>query len=371
MRVHVVDPPAYTPPYDHSLSAALARAGAEVELVTSRFAHGAVPAPDGYLVRDSFYRFASRTALGKPFRRAARAGGHLPGMLGLRRAAAAADVVHYQWLTLPSLDWALIPSKRPRLLTPHGWLRREAWSRRPSRGLRRLLHRMDAVVALSEYGAARLIETAGVATERVRVIPHGAFDYLTRLADPAPLPAELAGAEGPVVLAFGLIRPYKGLDLLIEALNGLPEAELWVVGRPLGIDLAPLRRQASKLPGGARFVTRFVEDRELPAIFGRADVVVLPYRDAEQSGVLYTALAFGKPIVVSDVGGFPEVAARGAARMVSSGDPDALGDALSELLRDAEARERLSAGARAAAAGPYSWEAVGAQTLALYRELLA
>ena len=56
MRVQVVDPPAYTPPYDRSLCAALARAGAEVELVTSRFVHGAVPAPVGYEVREIFSR---------------------------------------------------------------------------------------------------------------------------------------------------------------------------------------------------------------------------------------------------------------------------------------------------------------------------
>jgi glycosyltransferase involved in cell wall biosynthesis len=370
MQVEIVDPPAYTPPYDRSLSAALARAGAEVELVTSRFAHGEVPAPEGYRVRESFYRLASRDGLGDRGRRATRLAGHLPGMLRLRRVVADADVVHYQWLTAPGLDWALLGPGHPRVLTPHGWLRAEAWARRPSLGLRRLFDRMDAIVALSEYGAARLTETAEVPADRVRVIPHGAFDYLTRLDPAAPLPAELEGAEGPVVLAFGLIRPYKGLDLLLEAMAGLPDAELWVVGRPFGVDLVPLRRRAGEIATRVRFLTRFVADRELPAIFERADVVALPYRDAEQSGVLYTALAFGKPIVLSDVGGFPEVAARGAARLVSAGDPDALAEALGELLGDASARERLAAGARAAASGPYSWDAVAAQTLALYRELI-
>ena len=370
MRVEIVDPPAYTPPYDRSLCAALARAGAEVELVTSHFSHGAVPAPDGYRVRESFYRLASRERLRGPAQRAARAAGHLAGMARFRRAGGRADVTHYQWLTLPWLDWALIPRRGPRLLTPHGWLRAEGWRERPSAGLRRLFAGMDAIVALSEYGAARLVETAGVPPGRVRVIPHGAFDYLTRLRDPAPLPPELEGAEGPVVLAFGLIRPYKGVDLLIDALAGLPGAELWVIGRPLGVDLDALRRRAAAIPQRVRFVSRFVGDRELPAIFERADIVALPYRDAEQSGVLYTALAFGKPIVLSDVGGFPEVAARGAARLVSAGDAAALGEVLEALLGDHEARERLAAGARAAASGPYSWEAVAAQTLALYRELL-
>ena len=370
MRVQVVDPPAYTPPYDRSLCAALARAGADVELVTSRFAHGEVPAPEGYPVRESFYRLSGRERIARsPLRRAVRAAEHLTGMARFRRSSGDPDLTHYQWLSAPAIDWALLPRRRPRLLTPHGWLRSEAWDERPSRGMRRLFDRMDAIVALSEYGAARLTE-AGVDHGRVHVIPHGAFDYLTRLRDEAPLARELEGAGGPVVLAFGLIRPYKGTDLLIEAMAGLGDAELWIVGRPLGVDVEALRRRAAELSVSARIVPRFVSEREIPAIFRRADVVALPYGDAEQSGVLYTALAFAKPIVLSDVGGFPEVAARGAARLVSAADRDELAATLAELLADDASRERLAMAARRAAEGPYSWDAIAAQTLALYRRLL-
>jgi glycosyltransferase involved in cell wall biosynthesis len=291
-------------------------------------------------------------------------------MLRFRREPRTADVVHYQWLTVPWLDALLLPAARPRLLTPHGWLRREGWESQPGRGLRRLLDSMDAVVALSDYGAARLVAEAGLPSERVHVIPHGAFDYLTALPDPAPLPPELEGAEGPVVLAFGLVRPYKGTDVLIEAMRGLEGAELWVVGRPLGVDLETLRSLAAQRSVRTRFVPRFVADREIPAIFERADVVALPYRDAEQSGVLYTALAFGKPIVVSDAGGFPEVAARGAARMVGAGSVEELATALAELATDPVARQALGEAAAAAARDAYSWERVAAAHLALYRELL-
>ena len=146
-------------------------------------------------------------------------------------------------------------------------------------------------------------------------------------------------------------------------------AELWIVGNPR-MDVEPLRRLAAEAPGRVRFVTRFVEDAEIPAIFQRADLVVLPYRDGEHSGVLYTGLAFGKPLVLSEVGGFPEVAATGAARLVPPEDPPALAAALNELIADEEARAELSAAAKAAAAGRYSWDEVARQTLALYEELL-
>jgi glycosyltransferase involved in cell wall biosynthesis len=229
---------------------------------------------------------------------------------------------------------------------------------------------MDAVVAHSEHGAGRLRDEVGLEPERVRVIPHGAFDYLTALPDERPLPAELEDAEGPVLLFFGLLRPYKGIDTLLRAFRRLAGgAELWIVGNPR-MDLAPLRALAAEATGRVRFLTRFVADAEIPALFRRADAVVLPYRDAEHSGVLYTALAFGKPLVLSAVGGFAEIAAEGAARLVPADDPEALGAVLHELLEDESARAELSAAARRAAAGPYSWDAAAAQTLALYRELL-
>ena len=86
MRVQVVDPSAYTPAYDHALAAALARAGVEVELLTSAFAYGATPAADDYRVRELFYRHA-RGAAGTPARRAAKLIEHVPDMLRYRRVA--------------------------------------------------------------------------------------------------------------------------------------------------------------------------------------------------------------------------------------------------------------------------------------------
>ncbi|HET9678241.1 MAG TPA: glycosyltransferase family 4 protein [Solirubrobacterales bacterium] len=367
MKVQLVDPSAFTPPYDRALAAALARAGAEVELLTARFLYGPVPPPEGYRVNELFYRRSAARGLDAPARLPFKAAEHLPDMLRLRQAADA-DVVHYQWLTIPPLDVHLLPPLRPRVMTAHYILPPQP-SRRQVRSAHRVLGAMDAVVAHSEHGAARLRDEVGLDPARVRVIPHGAFDYLAKLPEEKPLPPELEGAEGTVILSFGLLRPYKGIEQLLEAIRRVRDAELWIVGNPR-MDVGPLQKLAKEVPGRIRFVTRFVDDAEIPAIFRRADLLVLPYLDAEHSGVLYTGLAFGKPMVLSAVGGFPEVAAAGAARLVPPGDTTALADALTELTADEAARAELAAAATRAAAGPFSWEEAARRTLDLYRELL-
>jgi glycosyltransferase involved in cell wall biosynthesis len=368
MRVHVVDPSAFTPPYDHALCSALGRAGEAVELITSRFAYGAAPEPDRYVRREFFYPWAPGRA-GSALRRAAKLAEHVPDMLRYRAlAGAAADVVHFQWLDVQWLDSWLLP-RAPVVLTAHDLLPREP---RPGQtaAQRRLYGAVDAVVVHSEYGRRRLVEGLGVPAEHVHVIPHGAFTHLAQRREELPLPSELRSVEGPVVMFFGLLRPYKGLEVLLEAWRGVSGAELWIVGMPR-MALEPLRALAGD---SVRFVPRFVSDAELPAFFRRADVVALPYVRTErfdQSGVLATALAFGKAMIVSDIGGVGEVAAAGAARLVAPGDPAALSEALRELLDDPAARAALMAGARQAAAGPFSWDEAARRTVALYRSLLA
>jgi glycosyltransferase involved in cell wall biosynthesis len=403
MRVHVVDPSAYTPPYDHALCRALAAAGAKVELYTSRFAYGQAPAPEGYERRELFYRLSHReTATGTRSRanQALKLAEHIPDMLRYRHAAREADVVHFQWLTVQPLDVHLLPRRRPTsqgrrprlVLTAHDVLPREPRTGQLA-AQRQLYKRFDAVVVHSERGRERLL-TLGVDRNRVHVIPHGAFTHLAAPpagASAASLPPAQTSvpsapsaqattvssgsrASGlpfqtarPVVLFFGLLRPYKGLDVLLQAWRGIEDAELWIVGMPR-MNVAALKAAASP---NVRFVPRFVSDTELPAYFARADLVVLPYLEADQSGVIFTALAFGKPLLLSDVGGFPEVASTGAARTVPAGDADALGAALRELLADPATLTVMAERARAAAAEPYSWEAIAKRTLELYRSLLS
>src|SRR5688500_1773728 len=101
MRVVIVDPPAYTPPYDRSLASALARAGAQVELVTSRFRFGSVAEPEGYEAREWFYPLSSRMSSTR-LRLGVKTVEHPLGMA--RFALAHPDVIHMQWLGAPEID---------------------------------------------------------------------------------------------------------------------------------------------------------------------------------------------------------------------------------------------------------------------------
>ena len=358
MRALIVDPSAYSAPYDEALCAALAQAGAEVELVTSRFTHGERPAPEGYVRRELFYRRARRAAAaGARVRQLAKLATHAGGMRALARLPA--DVIHLQWTPVPWLDVALLPP-RPRVLTVHNTAPRSSRLGR-DRAFAGVIERMDALVVHSEYGRRRLLER-GVDPERVHVIAHGAF-----VPEPGgSLPPELTDDGRPVVLMFGLLRPYKGLNTLLAAWTGLERAaQLWIVGRPM-MELPPM-------PAGVSLVPRYVSVGESSALRRRADVIVLPYEPDETidgSGVLAAALGAGCAAVVSAVGGLAETAAdTGAALAVPPGDPVALRAALAGLVGHPAARDELARAARAAADGRYSWTAVAERTLALYAAL--
>ncbi len=369
MRIHVVDPAAYTPPYDFSLCRALAERGLEVDLVTGPSTYRSLPPPEGYRLVPLFYPLTARLQPSRGARRRAlQLAEHIPGMLRYAGRVKQADVVHYQWFVIEQLDALLLPRTRPRVMTAHDVLPRETRTGQ-RQAARRLLRRMDAVVVHSRNGALRLEHDLGIDSERIHVIPHGAFDYLTRLSSEDGLPHELREVRGTVVLYFGMIRPYKGVDVLVEAFRGIEAAELWIVGAPR-IPLDPLVRAAEQGKARVRFYPRFIPDSAVPAFFRRADVVVLPYREIDQSGVLYTALAFGKPLVATDVGGFPEVIEEhGLGLLARPGDAESLGEALDKMVQDVELRRRCAEAAGRAAKEHYSWSSIAERTVALYQDL--
>ena len=350
MKVVLADPPAYTPPYDRALAAALARAGVDVELVTSQFRHGNVAEPEGYRVRELFYGLSSRLSNSR-VRLALKGLEHVVG-LG-RLAAVRPDVLHLQWADIPQLDAWLLRSRAPLVFTAHDLLPRRTAHRTDL--WRRLFRRFDRVVVHSESGRQALVEF-GVDEAKLRVIPHPVFRGPVERRD-----------DGNTAIALGLIRPYKGLGDSIEAVRRVDGARLLVAGDARE-PLDDYRAAAGSL---AEWRLGWLGPAELADVLARSTVALFPYRpEIDQSGALLQALGAGVPAIVYDVGGLAEpVGAFGAGRVVAAGDVEALAAALRELLGDPAALSAARAGAERARA-ELTWEASAAAHIALYEELV-
>jgi glycosyltransferase involved in cell wall biosynthesis len=347
MRVVLADPPAFTPAYDHELAAALARNGAEVELVTSRFRFGEIAMPVRYTRSEPFYPLSSRVFRRSRLRLPLKAAEHVPGMLALLRRRP--DVLHLQWLAAPELDRYLLHARVPTVFTAHDLL-----PRRTARKLslwRTLLARFDRVVVHSEQGREAL---AALGVDPV-VIPHPVFPSDPPRAD-----------DGHTLLCLGTIRPYKGLADAIAAARQIPGARLLVAGDPLE-PVNGYREQAGEL---AEWRLGYLPQREVERALGEATVALFPYRpELDQSGALLQALGAGVPAVAYDVGGIAEpIRHYGAGRVVQAGDVDGLAAAARELLDDPGELEAARAGAKRARES-LTWDAAAAAHLALYEEL--
>jgi glycosyltransferase involved in cell wall biosynthesis len=349
MRVVVADPPAYTPPYDRSLCAALARAGADVELVTSRFRFGAVAEPVGYEAHEWFYPLSSRMN-GARLRLGVKAVEHPLGMA--RFAVAKPDVLHVQWLGAPELDRWLFHPRSPAVLTAHDIIPRRTLTKTAM--WRALFDRFERIVVHSERGRGRLA-AFGVPTEKLRVIGHPVFRSDVDRRD-----------DGRTALCLGLIRPYKGTEDAVEAVLRVDEARLLVVGDPR----VPLDVLVHVAGDRAEWRLGYLPDADLRHALSEATVGLFPYREEiDVSGALLQVLGAGVPAIVYDIGGLGELVGRfGAGAVVPAGEPEAMADALRRLLTDSEALASARHGAERARE-ELTWDASAAAHLDVYAEI--
>lgn len=224
--------------------------------------------------------------------------------------------------------------------------------RRATRGLRLMLGRAEAYVVHSEWDQKRFHERYQLDERRIHVIPLGPFEL-----------AEMKGASesgharnGTItILFFGTIRPYKGLEDLVDAFDLLPRDEgfawhLLVVGETWEGWTLPLERiSASPHHEEIEVVNRYVTDEEVREFFAASDLVALPYLRSSASGPLHLTMTAGLPVVVTRVGGL-ESAAKGysGAVLVNAADPKDLRRGILEAV-DLVGRRHED---------PYSWDAI-------------
>jgi glycosyltransferase involved in cell wall biosynthesis len=200
-----------------------------------------------------------------------------------------------------------------------------------------LVKRASLYVTHSESDRRLVASKYRIPDERVHVIPHGLYDQYQKVSRQEA--QHMLGLNGDyVVLSFGLVRPYKGIPNLIKAFGELPEG---IAGRSrllIAGEIWEDREAVTQAISGCKYKERitlvddYIPDDSIPMYFNAADVVALPYLRASQSGVAHIAMAFGKPIVVSKVGGLEESMADYAGTyFVPPGDIQAIKDALLKL----------------------------------------
>jgi glycosyltransferase involved in cell wall biosynthesis len=187
-------------------------------------------------------------------------------------------------------------------------------------------------------------------------------------------PNEADRDAGPVVLFFGRISPYKGLDVLYAAAplvaRQVPGVRFVIAGRPIaGYELPP----APALPRGGtlEIMADYIPNETARTLFESARVVACPYLDATQSAVILTSYGYGKPVVATRVGGLPEyVHDEESGLLVDAGDSGALAAGLVRILQDEHLRQHLRSGIKALARGPLAWSNTADELVDLYRGVI-
>ena len=330
MRVLLADPPAYTPPYDRSLAAALALAGADVELVTSRFRFGAVERPRGYDAREWFYPLSSRMGSSRA-RLAVKALEHPFGMVQL--AAHKPDVLHLQWFGAPEADRWLFRPRSPVVFTAHDIIPRRTAART---GLwRSLFARCDRIVVHSQRGRDSLA-SFGVPAERCASFPTRRFAR-TSTGGTTAAPRSPSGSSARTRAPRTRSRPSYGSTVRGFSSRATRACRWTGCSSPR----ATARSGASA----------FCPTREIRRALSEATVALFPYRsEIDVSGALLQVLGAGVPAIVYDIGGLGEVIGRfGAGAVVEPGDVGGMALALERLLGDPERWHAARAGRRGGA----------------------
>ncbi len=304
--------------------------------------------------------------------------------LTLRFIASPPDVIHVQFLPLLRsrlpMDLWFVRFFRRRgariVLTVHDLLPHDTGERYRNLYLN-LYRQMDAIICHSDHVAARLESEFQLPASRINVIPHGPFFYDISPSGTAEILNSIPAAPNRTLFLFqGILFPYKGVDLLLNAWQTVEQAssDAWLVVAGTGSPelLEQLQRQMRQL--GLQRVhlhPRYISTEELVALYRAADVVVYPYRAVTTSGALATGLALGKAMVASDLKVFRELLTdHESALLVNPEDREQFATALIRMASQPDLRRTFSARIREMQYGDRTWQSIAVQTRGVYQQVL-
>ena len=368
--VLLVDPSLFTSPYDAALSSGLLSNGILPSWATRALRPKEEDLLDATDTLPFFYPFTDgpRRRTGSVWR-VLKGVEHVAGLRRLEHEAKRFDLVHFQWAALPMLDRRAvrrIRQTRPVVLTVHDI---EPFNGRPVSAAQRggydaLLKAFDRLIVHTEQGRNALLER-GLRADRVDVVPHGILPLRAIRAEPREDDGRWR------ILLFGRLQPYKGVDLLVEAL-GLIDPQIRnqlevIVAGEAQMAIEPILVRAQELDLGDCFTMRTgrLSEDAMAALLRSADAFVFPYRTIDASGVLHLVAELGCWLIASDIGAFRAMIgdADGCGDLVPPVDVPALADA---LVRSIGRRPQTPP-----AIGLPDWNRIGAMTRAVYEAALA
>lgn len=389
-RICMVDLTCRTPQYDRCLAEALDTIGCSIEMWAAGCYSDDLYSSELEAKAGCMDVMAHLPNVSERFTKWLKAGEYVANFLVLWRHLIrnTPHVVHFQWLPLLDVTKAeLFVVKRIQqrgirvVYTAHDLLPLNAFGDAPSKQRRRystLYQQVDALICHTQSSKTRLIKEFDVSESKIWHIPHGPLSPVQSSASCEEVDIEELvpeAAERPTVVLFGVLRPYKGYEFLLETwpkvVDELEEAHLVIVGRADSEAQSEIESlvERERIGTSVTRIYRYVSDSELMAIINAADILVYPYRDITQSGALFTGMGEGKAIVATDVGGLGETLRDGdTGRLVDYGDHDQLASALVDLLRNPERRAELGRAARRDVNTRLSWEEIATQTVDCYRK---
>ncbi|MEI6217284.1 MAG: glycosyltransferase family 4 protein [bacterium] len=285
------------------------------------------------------------------------------------------DVVHIEAAVHPGgyfLIWKAVRAmvKCRFVYTAHDVVSKKSHSYHPWM-LKQIYRGMDHIIVNAIRNKEEIVGQFGATPNRVAFVPVGDLVAFVRDVPPGKLEGVPPGTGK--ILFFGNIEPRKGLMTLIRAFSGIvkevPAAFLIIMGRPYE-DVTPYQLEIQHLGLSDRVFFRpgYVPLDQISTILTAADVVVLPYEKAWNSGIILSAYSYGKPVVATSVSGLSEAIEDGKTGfIVPPGDTGALQTAISRILSDSSLREQMQKEARKVAE-MNSWARIAEETERIYTE---
>jgi len=222
----------------------------------------------------------------------------------------------------------------------------------------------DKLIVHGNLLKKQLVLSEGVPEDKIVVMPHGAYSFFLQYKNDAII-------EENAILFFGRIVDYKGIEYLIKAepliRKQFPDLKIIIAGPGDFSKYESLIKDKNNF----KIINEFIPDDKVAELFQRTKMVVLPYIEASQSGVIPIGYAFKKPIVATNVGAIPEVIEDGVTGfLVPPCDSKALADAIIKILKDDDLRKQMGENAYRKMKDELSWDKIAEKTIEVYEEAI-